>query len=69
MAKHRHKSKKSKSEKITARMFHEVKHNVPSTVRRAKVSGKRKKKMLTAIALQKARKAGAKIKKPKGRRV
>lgn len=43
--------------------FHEVFTNVPSTVRRAKVSGKRKRKMMIAIALSKARKAGARIPK------
>lgn len=43
--------------------FHEVFHNEPSTVKRANVSGKRKRKMLIAIALSKTRKAGANIKK------
>lgn len=44
-----------------ARAFHEVYSNTPSTVRRADVSGKRKRKMMTAIALEKARKAGVNI--------
>lgn len=41
--------------------FHEVFTNVPSTVTRAKVSGKRKHKMMVAVALNKARARGAKI--------
>lgn len=34
----------------------EVHENIPSTVRRANVKGKRKEKMLRAIAFSKARK-------------
>ena len=41
--------------------FHEVFTHEPSTVKRAKVSGARKRKMQIAIALTKARQAGAKI--------
>lgn len=44
-------------------IFSEVMHNTPSTVKRAKVSKKRKKKMKIAIALNKARKAGLHIPK------
>lgn len=36
--------------------FHEVYHNIPSTVKKAKVSGKRKKEMMIAIALNKSKK-------------
>lgn len=43
--------------------FKEVFENVPSTVKRARVSGERKRKMMIAIALAKARKRGAKIPK------
>jgi len=49
------------SDKITKKAFHEVMHNEPSTVKRAKVSKERKRKMRIAIALDKARKAGADI--------
>ena len=45
----------------------EVHRNTPSTVRRAKVKGKKKEAMLKAIAFSKARKAGARIPKKKGR--
>ena len=43
------------SPKLDAAM-HEVFTNTPSTVRRANVSGERKRKMLIAIAYSKARK-------------
>lgn len=43
------------------RAFHEVARNIPSTVKRANVSPARKKKMTVAIALNKARDAGAKL--------
>ena len=45
------------------RAMSEVHRNIPSTVKRANVSGKRKESMLRAIALSKARKAGARIPK------
>lgn len=45
------------------RIFSEVMRNEPSTVRRANVSGKKKRKMKIAIALSKARKAGISIPK------
>lgn len=47
----------------------EVHKNIPSTVKRAKVKGKKKEAMLRAIAFSKARKAGAKIPKKKGLKV
>jgi len=57
----------SKSQRIVTRMMHEVHSNTPSTVRRANVSGRRREAMLRAIALNKARKAGAKIRRrPQG---
>ncbi len=43
--------------------FHEVFTDEPSTVTRANVSGERKHKMKVVIALNKARKAGARIPK------
>lgn len=51
-----HMSKKEKA-------FHEVFRKTPSTVTRANVSGKKKRKMMIAIALSKARKSGAHIPK------
>lgn len=44
--------------------FHEVYENVPKTVKATGKTGKAKQKMMTAIALSKARAAGAHI--PKG---
>lgn len=52
----------SRDKRIRA-AFHEVFTNEPSTVRRARVSGEKKRKMKIAIALSKARKAGARIPK------
>lgn len=43
----------------------EVHENEPSTVQRAKVSENRKEKMRRAIALEKARRSGADIPKPR----
>ena len=51
------------SKNILHKMFREVYSDEPSTVTTAKVSGKKKRKMLAAIAFAKARKAGAKIPK------
>ena len=62
-ARKRGKKKQTKTEKLTAAAFREVNRNEPSTVARANVSEKRKKKMRTAIALNKARKRGARIPK------
>jgi hypothetical protein len=56
----------TKTAKKVARAMREVHRRTPSTVKRAKVSGTRKKKMLIAIALSKARARGARI--PKKRR-
>src|SRR5262245_38350098 len=39
----------------------EVQRNVPSTVRRARVSGAKREAMLRAVAFAKARKAGARL--------
>lgn len=61
MALHHHKGKA----KLEAAM-REVHKNIPSTVRRAKVKGKRREAMLRAIAFAKARKAGAKVPKKWG---
>jgi hypothetical protein len=55
----------SKSVAKVKKAFHEVYSKMPSTVKRAHVSAARKQKMKVAIALNKARKAGARIPKPK----
>jgi len=52
---------KSQSASRIKKAFHEVMQNEPSTVARAKVSESRKQHMRVAIALNKARAAGAKI--------
>lgn len=52
------------SKGLLASAMREVHTNIPSTVKRAKVKGKKRKKMLLAIAFSKARKAGAHL--PKG---
>lgn len=49
--------------RVLASMMQEVHTNVPSTVRRADVSGERKEAMLRAIAFSKARAKGAKLKR------
>lgn len=51
----------SKSKSKVAAAMKEVHENIPSTVKRANVKGKRKEAMLRAIAFSKARKAGAKV--------
>lgn len=53
----------SKSQALVSSAMREVHTNEPSTVTRANVSGEQKEKMLQAIALSKARKAGARIPK------
>lgn len=58
MAYHGHKGKLKSALK-------EVFKKTPSTVRRAGVKGKAKRKMLIAVAFAKARKAGAKLPKKK----
>ena len=49
------------------RMMKEVHEDEPSTVTRANVSGTKKEAMLQAIAFSKARAAGARVPKKKGR--
>ena len=61
--------KPTKTEKKVAEAFHEVHANVPSTVKATGKTGAAKEKMLTAVALSKARAAGADIpEKPKAKR-
>lgn len=61
--------KLTKTEKVLRRVGREVKKNEPAVVRstRRKFGGARAKKQKTAITLAKARKAGARIPKKKGR--
>jgi hypothetical protein len=54
---------KKKNPKVAA-AFHEVFHDVPKTVKATGKTGEAKRKMMVAVALSKARAAGAKI--PKG---
>lgn len=56
---------KTKTEKKVAQAFHEVHENIPSTVKATGKTGAAKEKMLTAVALSKAREAGADIPKAK----
>lgn len=59
---------KSKSKKIIEDAMAEVHTNVPSTVKATGNTGAAKEKMLTAVALSKARAAGADIpEKPRKR--
>ena len=60
-------AKKGKSRRLVEAAMEEVHEDIPSTVRRADVAGEDKEAMLRAIALSKARKAGARIPK-RGRR-
>ena len=61
--------KLTKTEKKVADAFHEVHANVPSTVKATGKTGAAKEKMLTAVALSKAKAAGADIpEKPKGKK-
>ena len=60
--------KPTKTEKKVAEAFHEVHKNVPSTVKATGKTGAAKEKMLTAVALSKARAEGADIPKPKGKK-
>lgn len=60
--------KPTKTEKKVAEAFHEVHTNVPSTVKATGKTGAAKEKMLTAIALNKAREKGADIPKPKDKK-
>ena len=59
---------KTKTEKKVAEAFREVHENIPSTVKATGKTGAAKEKMLTAVALSKAREAGADIPKPKAKR-
>ena len=59
---------KTKTEKKVAQAFHEVHANVPSTVKATGKTGAAKEKMLTAVALSKAREAGADIPKPRAKK-
>jgi len=60
--------KQSRTRRLVEKAMSEVHTNEPSTVARAKVSPARKEKMRRRIALEKARKAGARIPKAKGKR-
>lgn len=62
-------TKKTKSDKLVDKAFSEVHTNVPSTVKATGKTGKAKDAMLTAVALSKARAAGADIpEKPTGKK-
>ena len=54
-------AKQTKSAKKVAAAFREVHENVPSTVKATGKTGAAKEKMLTAVALSKAKAAGADI--------
>lgn len=56
----------SKSQKKVSAAFHEVFHDVPKTVKATGKTGDAKRKMMVAVALSKARAAGAKIPKKGG---
>ena len=60
--------KPTKSQKLVADAFHEVHQATPSTVKATGKTGAAKEKMLTAVALSKAREAGADIPKPPKKR-
>ena len=53
--------KPTKTEKKVAEAMHEVHANVPSTVKATGKTGAAKEKMLTAVALSKAKAEGADI--------
>jgi hypothetical protein len=57
-------AKKTATEKKVSSAFHEVYEKVPKTVKATGKTGEAKRKMMVAVALSKARAAGAKI--PKG---
>ena len=59
--------KPTKTEKKVAEAFHEVKANPPSTLGKNQTKGERQAQTV-AIALSKARAAGADIEKPKSTR-
>jgi ATP-dependent DNA ligase len=58
-------TKKSKTAKLVDEAMSEVHRNVPRTVKATGKTGVAKEKMLQAVALSKAREAGADIPKPK----
>jgi hypothetical protein len=53
--------KPTKSDKKVAEAFHEVHANIPSTVQKGGLKGDAREKQLVAVALSKARAAGADI--------
>jgi len=60
--------KKRTTKKLVEEAMSEVHHNVPSTVKATGKTGVAKEKMLTAIALSKAREEGADIPKKPARK-
>lgn len=56
---------KSKTEKLVTEAFHEVRANIPSTVKKGGLKGAAREKQLVAVALSKAREAGADVPAPK----
>jgi hypothetical protein len=62
-------TKKSKTQKLVDEAMSEVHRNVPQTVKATGKTGAAKEKMLTAVALSKARAEGADIpEKPRKKR-
>jgi hypothetical protein len=59
--------KPSKTERLVTAAMREVHTNEPSTVARARVSAPRKEARRKAIALEKARDAGAQIPRKRGK--
>lgn len=57
-------AKKSKKDPKVSAAFHEVYENVPKSVKKTGKTGKAKQEMMTAIALSKARAAGANVPEP-----
>jgi hypothetical protein len=56
---------KSKTDKKVAEAFHEVHTTIPSTVTKGGLKGEAREKQLVAVALSKARAAGADVPAPK----
>jgi len=56
--------KQSSSDRKVSAAFHEVYEKVPKSVKKTGKTGKAKQKMMTAIALSKARAAGADVPEP-----
>jgi hypothetical protein len=61
-------TKPSKTERLVTNAMREVHTNTPSTVTRANVSAPKKEAMKRAIALEKAREAGADIPRKRGKK-